>query len=130
MLDLPKGVLDILDRQPDLITTYRSKDLLGFAAEHAELVEAGVAEMLDKGTSQDHLVRALAKQIKDLDGVALSIPRLVHGVGEIRADGRKIMLRCIKGVDPQALLKKISAFLEAEAEAEAKAEAGSDREGQ
>lgn len=113
LMKLSTTIRGALDSNPGLITANYAKKFVDLAALNPHIVERQVLSMAEKGLKQEQALRLIAQKISALQhqpDPAL-IPRSVAGIGTIKVAGRKLELKCEKGVDPNRLLTQFEEFL-------------------
>ena len=113
---LPQVVIDMLMQRPELIGTKVVADFVAFHEQGCtELVIAAVVKV-EKGMSQENALNWLKAEARKLTNpAAVVIPRRLQmsgkPVADAKIDGRNLILKCPKDVNPELLLRTIEKFL-------------------
>ncbi|GAB3391849.1 ParB/RepB/Spo0J family partition protein [Azotobacter armeniacus] len=115
LMELPEAARQILDKNPGLIGGLKAKEFIEFGKSHPDLLVQAITSMRDEGISQVQALRWITKAIAEQKGNSESsrtMSKAIKGLGTMKIDGRKMVLRCEKNVDMQLLSEQLSAFLE------------------
>lgn len=112
LMKLPQPILDILSKNPRLITSNYAKRFIDLSAEYPEVVLAVVNEMHDCGLLQEAALRKIELTVAAPNSVRISdTPKNFAGLGSLKVSGKKLELKFDKAVNPTILGRKIEEFL-------------------
>lgn len=113
LMKLSETIRRCLDQHPGLITANYAKKFVDFSDRYVHIVERQVLSMAEKGIKQEQALRMIAQKIASLSHqpVATVVPKVVNGIGTIQLTGKKVEIRCEKGIDPNRLLAQFETFL-------------------
>lgn len=113
LMKLSQTIRTALDSNPELITANYAKRFVDLAAAHPHIVERQVLSMAEKGIKQEQALRMVAQKIAAIshEPHPAQIPKSVSGIGSMKVAGRKLEIKCEKGIDPTRLMDKFEEFL-------------------
>lgn len=115
-LKLPPSALAILDKYPSAIggstvSEFLEPELLG----SADIIDQAITMIVQDGVTEIAAVKWAKAEVAKNKGKALLVPRqiIIGGVhyGDLKVEGRKMIISCQKNIDPEILWSKIQEAL-------------------
>lgn len=113
---LPGKVIDMLRANPGLVGTKVVADFVTFHEQGFTEQVITAVEKVEKGLSQENGLNWLKAEVRRIrNPVAQSVPRQLQLAGKavaaVKIDGRNVILKCPKDVNPELLLRTIEKML-------------------